>query len=605
MNAGRQPLLPGLAFSGYRSFAHEPQRLLFPTPVTVLAGVNNSGKSNVLRYVQHVLPQLRSTRNAQMPKQGPTLDVLDIPTGYRNRTDHVVSIPLTFTPLPAQELDEVFRRGHQDLDRIQRAVMTLLASDGVVWAEFIVASDGLNPTPNQVEAGVHAAVAARGTNFAQQAFERGAVRALGGGTASMEYVVSAVLASMHQFATIPPVTTVSASRRVEINTEFDDDPHDWMSGRGLVKRLAELQNPVSQQWPESRAKWDAINEFVQHVLDDPDARLNIPHDVSTIQIETPRRVLPLANLGSGIEQVIVLAAAATIQSETLVCMEEPESNLHPVLQQKVVRYLTEQTTNQYLIATHSAHFLDYDRATVYHLRLTDDGTKARPARSANELVDVCNDLGYKPSDLMQSNCVIWVEGPSDRIYLRRWLELFAPDLCEGADYKIMFYGGSLLTHLTVTDRTGLEIVDEVVDDFINLRLLNRASVIVMDSDRKKQRGALKPAVQRLRKEYASGYGSGHAWVTSGYTVENYLPTDALKQAVALVHPSKEFQLAGKWDNPLPGDGFNKNAIARKAVGLLTQDNFLTHDLKKQLTQLAKFIRAANERVAITDSYATK
>ena len=31
-----------------------------------------------------------------------------------------------------------------------------------------------------------------------------------------------------------------------------------------------------------------------------------------------------------------------------------------------------------------------------------------------------NDLDVRASDLLQSNGIIWVEGPSDRIYIKRW-----------------------------------------------------------------------------------------------------------------------------------------------------------------------------------------
>ena len=91
---------------------------------------------------------------------------------------------------------------------------------------------------------------------------------------------------------------------------------------------------------------------------------------------------------------------------------------------------------------------------------------------------ICVDLGYRASDLLQANCIIWVEGPSDRIYLKYWLKAYDPDLVEGVHYTIMFYGGRLLRHLSADD--------EEIDEFINLRRINQNLVIIIDSDRKKK-----------------------------------------------------------------------------------------------------------------------
>jgi recombinational DNA repair ATPase RecF len=83
-----EPLLPGIAFAGYRSFA-EWQEIRLPTKVTVLAGINNSGKSNVLRFIQEVLPQTRTTDRAEAHR------TRHAPRLY-HRPDFRVGIPDTF-----------------------------------------------------------------------------------------------------------------------------------------------------------------------------------------------------------------------------------------------------------------------------------------------------------------------------------------------------------------------------------------------------------------------------------------------------------------------------------------------------------------------------
>ena len=65
---------------------------------------------------------------------------------------------------------------------------------------------------------------------------------------------------------------------------------------------------------------------------------------------------------------------------------------------------------------------------------------------------VLDDLDVRASDILLANSVIWVEGPSDRLYINRWIELWENGaLKEGIHYQCMFYAGRLLAHISAED----------------------------------------------------------------------------------------------------------------------------------------------------------
>lgn len=576
------PLLHGVGFTGYRSFGDDWNPIAMDSKITVLAGQNNSGKSNVLRYVHEVLPHLfNQTRNTSV--QGVEFKGIDRPSGITNDIGHTfgVAIPLTQFPAPNGNDRTIERYRHQ-------LAGLLVGSDpSLTWLRFEQQPDSKVVS---FEGDYDRAINSWPSDIWNRRDSSQVLRLLGGGPVDAKDVMSRLMRTLLKDFTLPPIETIASARRIEKHAFVDIDnrnpaTEDWLSGRGIVEHLAPIQNPEHEDWAEAVQKWGSINRFVQNVLGDPDARINIPASRASIQVETRDRVLPLSSWGSGTEQVIVLAASATLLTQTLICLEEPETNLHPVLQKKLIEYLSAETDNQYLIATHSSHLLDSRHSSSYHLRFTEAGTTATPARRSQELVRIFNDLGYRPSDIMQANCVIWVEGPSDRILIRAWMKLLDSDLREGIDFSIMFYGGALVTHLTVDE--------EALQDFIDLRRLNRHSAVVLDSDKSSPRTPLKPAAQRIRDEFASDDAPGFSWITSCYTIENYVPRDKLSSAITKVHRSKRIvPQSDRWKNPLPNNS-DKIAIARAAAKTIEIGDLSRFALKKEIQRLVAFVRHAN------------
>jgi predicted ATPase len=72
---------------------------------------------------------------------------------------------------------------------------------------------------------------------------------------------------------------------------------------------------------------------------------------------TDGKEIPLANCGTGIIQLITILLVIVYNDRTIILLEEPESNLHPKLQTALASILLKNTEHTYLIETHSENLL--------------------------------------------------------------------------------------------------------------------------------------------------------------------------------------------------------------------------------------------------------
>lgn len=266
------------------------------------------------------------------------------------------------------------------------------------------------------------------------------------------------------------------------------------------------------------------------------------------------KIFRLEDLGMGVLQFVLILSALyeSMYQVHNTFFEEIESNMHiRALNQLMYILETDEdfSNHRYFFLTHSSAIIDRfsDNYSV-HMLVREEGnsTSAKLCTQTEHLHELLDIIGVKASQLLQSNVVIWVEGPSDKLYVQKWIELKAKQdgkvYIEGKDYSFVYYGGSLLHHYDLAIAEGN--IDRETDTLIDIMATSRYSVIICDSDVGGVRAEIKARVKniknRLNKKPELEPYVCH-WITAGREIENYVPRTLMEDVIVNdISPRKHF-----------------------------------------------------------------
>ena len=124
------------------------------------------------------------------------------------------------------------------------------------------------------------------------------------------------------------------------------------------------------------------------------------------------RTVPLADMGTGIQELLMVAAIVETTGGNLF-LEEPEAHLHPGAQRFLGSLLFSEA-HQSLVTTHSPTFLNPDLETsIHHMSMSGGRSRVKSNPTASDMDAVLAEIGARNSDVLLSDGVLFVEGPSD------------------------------------------------------------------------------------------------------------------------------------------------------------------------------------------------
>ena len=174
-------------------------------------------------------------------------------------------------------------------------------------------------------------------------------------------------------------------------------------------------------------------------------------------------------LGDGLQHILlILFAAFKLKAEFIadqplaLFVEEPELFLHPGFQTRLIEcfFSKELDGVQLFATTHSNHLIDFieerARTSIFQVSKTILSESNEDIPKFDVVAITPNDrsilasLGVSKSSVFLSNCVIMVEGKTDKMYLQRLLEVFWDSLGKkhmmfDLHVTLIPYGGSCIT----------------------------------------------------------------------------------------------------------------------------------------------------------------
>lgn len=553
-----------IKIKNYKCFGKEPQGFERICPINVIIGKNNSGKSSLIEVIQFL--------------------------GTRVRENYIQGIEITHM-LEDKELIKVFPTNTSggaipsSYPTHYSFGQTLIGNRFTYTFNYDLRKTAvsMSPKPPQIvepyfsKLAEVVSVPMKDKIFKHVTAERDIVPELDSDSSSSFDWYSSLLKPNGEGAT-------QLIQSIIVRTDFDKrliDKEFLNELNGIVGPDIEFRNIFAQK---RNSTWEIYFE-----------------DKNEVQI-------PLSKMGSGIKTIMLVLLNLIVvhkiekkeKSKYLFAFEELENNLHPSLLRRLFAYISKYSQeNQvyFFITTHSNIVIDFfgsdNNAQIIHVVNDGKSSTCKTVESVLHNKQILRDLDVRASDLLQSNGIIWVEGPSDRVYINKWISLMAPELREGEHYSILFYGGRLLSNMTF-DFHWLE------EELIPLLKINLNAFVVIDRDGESVKAAVNKTKQRIQSEI----GEDNCWITKGREIENYLSDDLIVRWIKHdfninakvtcdinVKLEDNIRLAKvaekvKYDNDKKGNSLS-------IVNVMSLDDLDTLDLKKRLSLLVNAIRGWN------------
>ena len=521
--------------SNYRCFSDTPVRFSLKKGLQAFVGVNNSGKSSLLRLFY----ELRQVFVGMSSQQA----VVNCLSG-----DQTYGL----MPLVKDPSEIFFDRNERDI--VVGFEMSLPAIDDV-------------PAPSRFEIVLPRAT----TRWSGRIYVDGSpvvMSGLGWINTTSGFVAARAPQNKAVFGVSPVAELGKMLTRMlylgpfrnTVNVGGSGDYYDIQIGQPFITSWKTLKTGYQKRQSEATYK---LTDDIRRIFGFESLDINASDDGANLQLMIDGKSYKQSEIGSGLIQFILVLVNAAIKNPSYILIDEPELNLHPSLQVDFLTTLASYAEHGVLFATHNLGLARAVSDRVYSVRKVGrDGREVRDFAGTKDLAAFLGELGFNANQDLGFETVLLVEGPKDVTCVQQLLRHY----CKEHQVVLLHLGGSSTINAGCAAQ-----LDEIT------RISPKVHALI-DSERTQAGEAL--AADRQSFADACSKLNIRCHILERRAIENYLPEHAIRAV-----KSDKYRQLGHYEllkNLDPAWGKEENwRIAR----LMTKDDLKDTDLGKFLEEL--------------------
>ena len=497
-----------ITIKNYRCFSDSnPARIKIRKGFTAFIGVNNSGKSTLLKFFYEFRPLFASLSNPDdfiktVNSNSSISKLLGVSSHeeiHCNHNNRPVTINFQF----------IFEDNHivQDSVDILKEVTLIITREKCYNSHTILLKIGNTEFSNKPNSTI-----TRYINYSVKLSIRDNLHNPIIECDDISYVLEMFKKLSNSLYIGPFRNAISVLPLIEINHMQVIDGkylnyYDIKVGRDFIKQWRKLKTGNDRN---SSIATIELTDNIKRIFNFDELEINSSNDDQSLQLFINRKVYNLSELGSGLAQFILVLMNVAIQKPSYILIDEPELNLHPSLQLDFLTTLANYASEGTLFATHSIGLARSSADYIYTVKKTPRGSEVREYEQNPSLLELLGELSYSTYREFGFKKVLLVEGRTEIKTFQQFLRKYRQD-----------------QHILILSLGGKDFINgHSIEELREIQRISDQIYILIDSEKNSPSAELEQCRQQFKENcHINGI---HCHILERRATENYFTDRAIK-----------------------------------------------------------------------------